>query len=90
MGLIDAILAVPSQNVKYPAIVYMHGGAVRERGIPVYKPNGDFLFVINGKIKDMHSMNFVALAHIRKTDPDYCNGDEAVKQGISIARLSAS
>jgi dipeptidyl aminopeptidase/acylaminoacyl peptidase len=85
---VDAIFSSPNENKKYPAIVYMHGGAVRERGNPVYRQNGDFLFDIKDKIKDMSLMGFVILAPLRNTTSGCCNGDDAVKEGISIAKSS--
>jgi dipeptidyl aminopeptidase/acylaminoacyl peptidase len=85
---INAIFSSPNEKGKYPAIVYMHGGAVRERGNPVYKPNGTLLFDINDKIKDMSSMGIVVLAPLRNTVADCCNGDNAVREGISIAKSS--
>ena len=88
-GPVDAILLSPSTNERYPAIVYMHGGAVRERGNPVYRPNGDLHFDINDKIKDMSSMGFVVLAPLRNTIAGCCNGDDVVREGIGIAKSSA-
>ena len=43
---IEAIILSLGENNKYPAIVYMHGGAVRERDNPVYGPNNEFLYDI--------------------------------------------
>ena len=85
----DALFSSPGENKKYPAIVYMHGGAVRERGNPVYKQNGDFLFDINDKVLDFSSMGFVVLAPLRNTVKGCCNGDDAIKEGIAISRASA-
>ena len=44
---IEAIISSLDENNKHPAIVYMHGGAVRERGNPVYGPNNEFLYDIS-------------------------------------------
>tara|TARA_Y100000588_G_C13398833_1_gene562381 strand:- start:185 stop:448 length:264 start_codon:yes stop_codon:yes gene_type:complete len=56
---VDAIFSSPSKRGKYPAIVYMHGGVVRERANTVYKSDGDLRFDTNHKVKDMSSMGFV-------------------------------
>ena len=85
---IEAIISSPEENYKHPAIVYMHGGAVRERGNPVYGPNNEFLYDITDKIRDMNSLGFVVLAPLRKTPPGCCNGDNAVKEGMKITRTA--
>lgn len=87
-GSKKALYSSPSERKKHPAIVYMHGGAVRERGNPVYKQGG-FLFDIKDKISDYSSMGFVVLAPLRSTVKGCCNGDDAIKEGISIAKESA-
>ena len=79
---IEAIISSPDENNKHPAIVYMHGGAVRERGNPVYGPNNEFLYDITDKIRDMTSLGLVILAPLRKTPSVCCNGDDAIKEGM--------
>ena len=39
----EALFLDPKLNKIHPAIVYMHGGAVREKGNPVYKKGELFL-----------------------------------------------
>ena len=85
---IEAIISSLDENNKHPAIVYMHGGAVRERGNPVYGPNNEFLYDITDKIRDMNSLGFVVLAPLRKAPPGCCNGDDAVKEGMKITRTA--
>ena len=38
----SALLFEQEKTGKYPAIVYMHGGLVREKGNPTYRKNGVF------------------------------------------------
>ena len=61
---IEAIISSLDKNNKHPAIVYIHGGAVRERGNPVYGPNNEFLYDITDKIRDMNFLNQILLRHL--------------------------
>jgi hypothetical protein len=81
-------LIYPSEKGIYPAVVYMPGGAVREKGNPVYRQNGDF-FDIDDKIANYFSMGVVVLAPLRNTVEGCCNGDDAIKEGIRIAKAAA-
>ena len=85
---IEAIILSLDENNKLPAIVYMHGGAMRERGNPDYGPNNEFLYDITYEIRDMNSLGFVVLAPLRKTPAGYCNGDDAVKESMKITRIA--
>jgi dipeptidyl aminopeptidase/acylaminoacyl peptidase len=75
-----AFFISPSGNGKFPAIVYMHGGAAREQNDPS---------CFREKILDYSSMWFVVLAPLRNTVEGCCNGDDAIKEGIRVARESA-
>ncbi len=75
-----ALFVSPSGNGKFPAIVYLHGGAAREKNDPSF---------FKDKILDYASMGFVVLAPLRNTVEGCCNGDNAIKEGIRVARESA-
>lgn len=75
-----AFFVSPSGNGKFPAIVYMHGGVAREKSDPSF---------FKEKILDYSSMGFVVLAPLRNTVEGCCNGDDAIKEGIQVARESA-
>ena len=75
-----AFFVSPSGNGKFPAIVYMHGGAAREKSDPSF---------FKEKILDYSSLGFVVLAPLRNTVEGCCNGDDAIKEGIRVARESA-
>ena len=85
----SALLFEQKKSGKYPAIVYMHGGLVREKGNPTYRKNGEFFFDVKDKVIDFASMGYVVLAPFRSTPEGCCNGDDAIKEGISLAHASA-
>ena len=75
-----ALFVSPNKSGKYPGIVYMHGGKAREFG------NSTFF---EDKISDWASMGFIVLAPLRNTGEGCCNGDDAIKEGIHIAKEAA-
>ena len=85
----EALFLDPKLNKIHPAIVYMHGGAVREKGNPVYK-KGELFFDLEDKIKDFSSLGFVVISPLRNTPKGCCNGDEAIQEGIKLANESVN
>ena len=76
----NALYAEPKENKKHPAIVYMHGGAVRERGID------NVSWSLSDKVNDLSELGYVVLAPIRTTERDCCNGDKVIQEGIKVTK----
>ena len=80
-GVKKALLASPSGDEKYPAIVFMHGGAIRDKGVSTSS--------LNSRLSSFVSLGFVVLAPVRNTKGGCCNGDEAIMEGIATANHSS-
>jgi dienelactone hydrolase len=80
-GVKEALVASPTDDKKYPAIVFMHGGAIRDKGVPVS--------TLNKRLLNFSSLGFFVLAPVRTTKEGCCNGDDAIKEGIAIAKSSS-
>lgn len=76
-----AVLSVPVTKGPFPAILYMHGTMVRERG---YKGAAHAGYDLEAFTKAFAEMGFVGLAPIRETEKGCCNGDEAIAEGERI------
>ena len=81
-GLRKAILIKPpSGKKKHPAIVFMHGGALRDKARPIS--------TLNPRLSSFSKLGFIVLAPVRTTKKGCCNGDEVVKEGIAIANSAS-
>jgi len=58
-GIKNAIFSPPVGDKKYPAIVFMHGGSIRDKGVPVSS--------LNKRISSFTSLGFIVLAPVRST-----------------------
>ena len=79
-GIKNAIFSLPVGDKKYPAIVFMHGGSIRDKGVPVSS--------LNKRISSFTSLGFIVLAPVRSTKKGCCNGDDVIMEGIAIAKSS--
>jgi len=80
-GVKKGLLASPSGDEKYPAIVFMHGGAIRDKGVSTSS--------LNSRLSNFVSLGFIVLAPVRNTKKGCCNGDDAIMEGIATANQSS-
>jgi len=80
-GVKKALLASLIGDDKYPAIVFMHGGAIRDKGVSTSS--------LNSRLSNFASLGFIVLAPVRDTKKGCCNGDEAIMEGIATANQSS-
>ena len=80
-GVKKGLLASPSGDEKYPAIVFMHGGAIRDKGVSTSS--------LNSRLSNFVSLGFIVLAPLRNTKKGCCNGDDAIMEGIATANQSS-
>lgn len=81
-GTLKAVLEVPEGTGPFPAVVYLHGTVVRERGYGGAAERG---YDVAAFARDLAKRGFVALAAIRETPAGSDNGDQAVDEGIRAA-----
>lgn len=82
---LKADLALPSDAKRAPAVIYLHGGRVREEG---YEGAADEGYDVTAFSRAFADAGFVALSPVRQTPAEADMGDDAIDEGIS-ATLAA-
>ncbi len=87
-AVIDAYLCdAASPAAKKPALIYMHGTAVREKGVHGAAAQG---YDVADFCKAFAEAGYVTLVPIRETPEGSDNGDEAVEEGLATSRAAVA